>query len=81
MTAHKATRTAHLFAVLWLAFFPGWIAAAPPGTAFSGNSGVVDGVVVYLGVLPGEMVRGHPAAHPEVSMHGGASGSRGEHQC
>lgn len=68
-----------MFAVLWPAFFPGWIAVAPPGTAFSGNSGVVDGVAVYLGVLPGEMVRGHPAVHRRFRMRGGASGSRGEH--
>ena len=30
-------------AVFWLAVSPGWIAAAPPKTAFLGNSGVVEG--------------------------------------
>lgn len=79
MTAHDATRTAQLFAVFWLALFPGWIAAAPPTTAFPGDSGRVDGVTVYLGVLPSEMIRGHPVGHPEASMHGGPSGRRGEH--
>jgi hypothetical protein len=33
---------------------------------------VVGDVVVYLGVLPGYMVRGHPPEHPESAMHGGA---------
>lgn len=79
MTTNDASRTARLFAVFWLAVFPGWIAAAPSTTAFSGNSGVVEGVTVYLGILPSEMIRGHPAAHPEASMHGGPSGRRGEH--
>lgn len=41
-------------------------------------AGVVDGfkssgdVAVYLGVVPAATVRGHPAGHPESSMHGGA---------
>lgn len=32
---------------------------------------IVDGIAVYLGVLPAEMIRGHPKAHPESQMHGG----------
>lgn len=32
---------------------------------------VVDGVAIYFGVLPAEMIRGHPKAHPESDMHGG----------
>jgi hypothetical protein len=32
---------------------------------------VVDGVAIYFGVLPAEMIRGHPKAHPESQMHGG----------
>ncbi|MDD4904620.1 MAG: hypothetical protein PHD39_00480 [Methylobacter tundripaludum] len=32
---------------------------------------VVDGVEIYLGVLPVEMVRGHPKEHAESSMHSG----------
>ncbi len=31
----------------------------------------VGGVEIYLGVLPAEMVRGHPKEHPESDMHGG----------
>ena len=29
------------------------------------------GLVVYLGVLPAEMIRGHPARHEEAAMHKG----------
>ena len=79
MTTNNAPRMSRLLAVFWLAASPGWIAAAPPTTAFSGNSGVVEGVTVYLGVLPSEMIRGHPIGHPEASMHGGPSSSRREH--
>ena len=32
---------------------------------------VVDGVTIYIGILPAEMIRGHPKEHPEGSMHGG----------
>lgn len=32
---------------------------------------VVDGIAIYFGVLPAEMIRGHPQAHPESQMHGG----------
>jgi len=32
---------------------------------------VVDGVAIYFGLLPAELVRGHPQEHPEGQMHGG----------
>ncbi len=32
---------------------------------------VVDGVAIYFGVMPAELVRGHPREHPESEMHGG----------
>ena len=31
----------------------------------------VGNVVVYVGLLPAEMIRGHAAEHPEAIMHGG----------
>jgi len=40
---------------------------------------VVDGVAIYLGVLPAEMIRGHPKAHPESQMHGGIPTERRYH--
>lgn len=35
------------------------------------NFQVVDGVAIYLGVMPAQMVQGHPKEHPEAGMHGG----------
>ncbi|HUX64491.1 hypothetical protein [Sulfuricella sp.] len=32
---------------------------------------VVDGVAIYLGLMPAEMVLGHPRQFPEKEMHGG----------
>ena len=43
------------------------------------RAGVVDGVrtvddlVIYLGVVPASVTRGHPAEHPESTMHGGVA--------
>jgi len=45
-------------------------AAAP--SAESGYRQVVDGVAVYFGIVPAQLVRGHPPGHPEGEMHGGA---------
>lgn len=33
---------------------------------------VVDGIAIYFGMVPAELVRGHPREHPESGMHGGA---------
>jgi len=42
------------------------------GANDSGYRQTVDGVAVYFGIVPAEMVRGHPPDHPEGTMHGGA---------
>lgn len=42
--------------------------------AFAADSSryrVVHGVAIYLGVLPAEMILGHPRQHTEAEMHGG----------
>ena len=42
-------------------------------------SKTVGGVTFYLGVIPAEIIRGHPIEHPESTMHGSppkGSGSR-----
>ena len=33
-------------------------------------SKTVSGITFYLGVMPAEIVRGHPSEHPESTMHG-----------
>jgi len=35
------------------------------------NFQVVDGVAIYLGVMPAQIVQGHPKEHEENRMHGG----------
>ena len=35
------------------------------------DSKTVGNVVVYMGLLPAEMIRGHPPTHAEATMHGG----------
>lgn len=46
------------------------VAAAAPATDTAYRR-VVDGVAIYFGILPAELVRGHPPGHPESGMHGG----------
>jgi hypothetical protein len=53
----------------------GGIAALFMSGAFAADSSlhkIVDGVAIYLGVIPAELIEGHPKAHPESGMHGGA---------
>lgn len=50
------------------------ILALPAVTALAADTGqdqVVDGVAVYIGLIPAEIVLGHPRAHSEGIMHGG----------
>lgn len=44
----------------------------------SGQHKVVNGVAIYLGVMPAQMVLGHPKPHTEAEMHGGVPA--GDHQ-
>lgn len=39
----------------------------------------VGNVVIYLGLMPSEMIRGHPPEHPEATMHGGSPSGSGEY--
>lgn len=36
----------------------------------------VDGLAIYLGIVPASVVRGHPSNHAERTMHGGAGTRR-----
>lgn len=40
---------------------------------------VVDGVAIYLGVVPAQIIQGHPKEHEESRMHGGVPASRYRH--
>lgn len=51
--------------------------AAPASAGVVDGVKVVDGLTVYLGVVPAAVTRGHPAGHVERSMHDGAARSGG----
>jgi hypothetical protein len=64
--------TARIFARLLGALLVLLSSLSDPAKAASpSDSQTVDGVSIYLGVIPAEMVRGHPAEHAESTMHGG----------
>ena len=70
----RARFSLHLIALLVAAS----LAAAPHAVLADDNYKVVDGLAVYLGVLPTAMVKGHPSGHPEATMHDGVP--RGAHE-
>ncbi len=74
-TAEGPTGTA-LAAVILLAaallLAAAGVVAATPAT----QPATVDGVGIYLGVLPAVMISGHPPDHPEAAMHGGIPGGK-----
>ena len=43
------------------------------------DSKTVGNILIYMGLLPAEMIRGHPQQHPEVSMHGGLQSGSGQY--
>lgn len=58
---------------VWIAAI-GIIALVPMAMAANGGMRQVSGdIVIYLGVLPADMIRGHPPESPEGGMHGGAA--------
>ena len=38
-----------------------------------------DGLQIFYGVIPAEIILGHPGDHAERKMHGGVPGGRGQH--
>lgn len=51
--------------------------ASPAGAADYYKT--ADGMAVYLGVLPAELVLGHSPEHPEKQMHGGVPRGKRQH--
>lgn len=55
----------------------GWLVLAlqlmsPAAADDASNFRAAAGLSAYIGLLPAEIVRGHPKGHPEAEMHGGA---------
>ncbi len=61
--------TACVTRLRWL--LAGLLLVVSATVAADGYRQVVDGVAVYFGIVPAELVRGHPREHPESEMHGG----------
>jgi hypothetical protein len=55
------------------------VGSAVPTRADEPGYRVADNVLIYLGVLPAAMIRGHPAGHPESLMHGGVPAGADEY--
>lgn len=80
----RATWLAGLVLIAGLALMTGlalMAGLAPQAQAQDlGNYQVTGSVAAYLGVMPAEIVGGHPAKHPETRMHGGPpNGAHAEH--
>lgn len=60
----------YLSAVVLSMVLASWI--SPAAAEVGDESKTVGGITFYMGILPSEMVVGHPKEHPESSMHGGA---------
>ncbi len=63
-----------LFGAVWVLLGAALQAAPVPAD----RPQTVDGMTVYVGVLPAAMISGHPPGHPEAAMHGGVP--RGQHR-
>ena len=61
-----------VFVVLCVSFMPWGRAATAEDAAYK----TAGGMAVYLGVVPAEIVKGHPSGHAERAMHGGAPPGR-----
>lgn len=71
------TRRLAVLAALVAAAF--WLAAITPSHAANHNFRTAGDIGVYLGVVPAQIVLGHPPSHPEQTMHGGVPGGRHEY--
>ena len=64
-----------MFAAAVLVALP---AIATPATQ-TGQVARVNGIDIFYGVIPAEIIRGHPAGHAESKMHGGVPRGSGQH--
>ena len=67
----------YLYATLLLVAVAAWSQPAASDTV--DDTKTVGGIKFYLGLLPSEMVIGHPKEHSESTMHGGASTRSGQY--
>lgn len=65
-----STRTRFAIVIALLASL--WAVPAVSVSATASERKTVDGVSIYLGIVPAEIVSGHPRGHPESEMHDGS---------
>lgn len=58
-------------ATLLLGFLLALVMSGAASARLNEDTKTVDGVTVYVGIMPVAIVRGHPKQHPEATMHGG----------
>lgn len=75
---HRNSMTSSLVGVLLTACVLAMIGLNVATAAENALYKTADGVSVYLGVVPAEIVKGHPSGHPERAMHGGVP--KGQHE-
>ena len=65
------------FRMVWLGLlFVLLVIASAAHAVDTGQTKSADGLTVYLGVIPAEIIRGHPPGRPERLAHGGPHGGR-----
>jgi hypothetical protein len=53
--------------------------SAVAASAMAQDHKVVEGVSIYLGIVPARMILDHPEGHPEFKMHGGVPLGSGQY--
>ena len=75
-TPMMARDLARLLGLFWLLLAS---APSPAAAATASDMQTIGNVVVYMGVLPAEMIRSHSREHPEATMHGGVPRTSGQY--
>ena len=74
IVALKRARTLAVLIALGFTFAMAQAAAANPDQPIQ-----LDGMELFFGLIPAEILRGHPGDHEERSMHGGVPRGKGVH--
>ncbi len=74
MAALKRAGTLAVFIALGITFGMARAAALNPDQPIR-----LDGMELFFGIIPAEILRGHPSEHEERSMHGGVPRGKGVH--
>ena len=65
--------------ILGLALLLLSVATEPATADTASDHKIVSNVAIYLGLIPAEMIRGHPPRATESTMHGGSPAGQGQY--